>query len=104
VRVRNFTKYFFLEIFFFSIDATAENATKGRLINHQIDGNLQLKIFDVCGVPRVGLVAKENIKPGQELRYDYGERNKQTIQQLPWLSRKGQCRRKKNENEFMAQR
>lgn len=70
----------------FCIDATQETGKLGRLINHsRTNGNLYTKTVLVDGLPRLVLLAKENIKRGQELLYDYGDRSRESIKYHPWL-------------------
>ena len=37
-------------------------------------------------VPRLILVAKQTISPGEELLYDYGDRSKESLKAHPWLA------------------
>lgn len=37
------------------------------------------------GRPRLIIIAKRDIGAGEELTYDYGDRNKVTLQSHPWL-------------------
>lgn len=70
----------------FCIDATQETGKLGRLINHsRTNGNLYTKTVLVDGLPRLVLLAKESIKRGQELLYDYGDRSRESIKYHPWL-------------------
>ena len=70
-----------------SIDATQENYTMGKLINHtRKGGNVIPKIIAVDGVPQICFMAACEILPGDELLYDYGERNKDIIQCNQWLT------------------
>ena len=69
------------------IDATIETDDKGRLINHSIkDQNLVPKIFNFQGTPRIVFVAKRDIRIGEELSYDYGDRSANSIKLHPWLA------------------
>lgn len=70
----------------FSVDATAESGRLGRLLNHSKKGNLMTKTIEVSGIPRLILLAKEDIVEGSELTYDYGDRSKQSLQYHPWLA------------------
>ena len=68
------------------VDATAEDETFGRLINHsRSDPNLVMKIVVVENVPRVIFFALKNIEIGHELCYDYGEKRKDILKKFPWL-------------------
>lgn len=71
----------------FSIDATTKSEYLGRLVNHSyIQPNVcpQLHV-DADGRPHIILVAKQKIKVGVELFYDYGETDNKTILENPWL-------------------
>ena len=67
-----------------SVDATHSKRV-GRLINHSVKGNLHTKLFVVDGVPRLGLVARRDVAIGEEVLYDYGERDPSAIAAHPWL-------------------
>ncbi|XP_063171731.1 N-lysine methyltransferase KMT5A isoform X1 [Candoia aspera] len=69
----------------FCVDATKETNRLGRLINHSKCGNCQTKLHDVGGVPHLILVASRDIKAGEELLYDYGDRSKASLEAHPWL-------------------
>jgi histone-lysine N-methyltransferase SETD8 len=59
----------------------------GRLVNHsRLTPNLQTKVVVFRGTPRLILVAKRDIEPGEELLYDYGDRSKESLEAHPWLS------------------
>ncbi|VVC29347.1 Hypothetical protein CINCED_3A018184 [Cinara cedri] len=70
----------------YCIDATAECSRLGRLVNHSRFGNLGPKIVEISGLPRIVLVAKTDIKKGEELTYDYGDRSKKSLIYHPWLA------------------
>ncbi|XP_025837662.1 N-lysine methyltransferase KMT5A [Agrilus planipennis] len=70
----------------FCVDATAETGRLGRLVNHSRNGNLITRTVSVDGVPRLILVAKEDISTGEELTYDYGDRSKESLKYHPWLA------------------
>lgn len=78
----------------FCVDATAESGRLGRLVNHsKTDPNCYTKIMwfhnelrcPKVEVPHLTIVAKRDIKVGEELTYDYGDRSKHSIQNNPWL-------------------
>ncbi|XP_067862332.1 N-lysine methyltransferase KMT5A-A [Heptranchias perlo] len=69
----------------YCVDATAETARLGRLINHSKNGNCQTKLHDFNGKPHLILVASRDIEKGEELLYDYGDRSKASIAAHPWL-------------------
>ena len=69
------------------IDATAESTRLGRLLNHsKLDGNCQTKLFEIDSKPHLILVAARDIRPGEEMTYDYGDRNKVSLESHPWLA------------------
>lgn len=72
--------------FIFSIDATAETGKLGRLVNHSRNGNLVTRTIFVDQEPRLALIAKVDIKKGEELLYDYGDRSKESLEHHPWLA------------------
>ena len=71
----------------YTFDATSKHNARGRYINHaRRNPNLLLMQPVMIGKPpkrqlRIGLVAKRQIKSGEELFYDYGIKD----QQIPWL-------------------
>lgn len=70
------------------LDATAEDGTYGRLINHsKKKANVLPKPVEIDGMPAVIFVAKVDLEVGVELRYDYGERRKSVIRRNSWLGR-----------------
>ncbi|XP_058137253.1 N-lysine methyltransferase KMT5A isoform X1 [Dasypus novemcinctus] len=69
----------------YCVDATRETNRLGRLINHSKCGNCQTKLHDIGGVPHLILIAARDIKAGEELLYDYGDRSKASIEAYPWL-------------------
>lgn len=76
----------FIDYSVFSIDATAETGRLGRLVNHSRNGNLITRTVLVDGVPRLVLIAKEDIAVGEEVTYDYGDRSKESLKYHPWLA------------------
>ena len=70
----------------YCVDATEESGRFGRLVNHsKKNNNCFTKIFTFQNMPRLVLVAKEDLEVGVELLYDYGERDAATLKTLPWL-------------------
>lgn len=70
----------------YCVDATAETPYLGRLVNHSAKRpNCVTKAVEVEGEPRLILVAMRDIDPGEELLYNYGERDKEVIAANPWL-------------------
>jgi histone-lysine N-methyltransferase SETD8 len=84
---QDFSRDFFTQReIFFSVDATSETARKGRLVNHSRNCNLIAKALAVDGVPRLLLIAKNDIDSGSELTLDYGDRSKKSLKAHPWLA------------------
>ncbi|XP_066459440.1 N-lysine methyltransferase KMT5A isoform X2 [Eleutherodactylus coqui] len=69
----------------YCVDATKETNRLGRLINHSKNGNCHTKLHDINNVPHLILIASRDIKAGEELLYDYGDRSKSSIEAHPWL-------------------
>ena len=68
------------------IDATEESGLMGHLINHgKGNANLVPRIFTVNDTPRVVFVAANDIAIGDQLYYDYGERQADIVKELKWL-------------------
>ncbi|XP_073442214.1 N-lysine methyltransferase KMT5A isoform X2 [Dendrobates tinctorius] len=69
----------------YCVDATKETNRLGRLINHSKTGNCHTKLHDINNIPHLILIASRDIKAGEELLYDYGDRSKSSIEAHPWL-------------------
>ena len=66
-----------------AIDATEDD---GSTINHSRQSpNVVMKTHVVEGKPRVVFVACKEIKIGEEITYDYGEKRKAFLDRNPWL-------------------
>lgn len=73
--------------FCYSVDATKDNGRKGRLLNHsKKHPNVMTKVIEVDSHPYLCLVARRDIKVGEELVYDYGERRAEVLTVMPWLA------------------
>lgn len=71
----------------YCIDATKETGRLGRLVNHsRNNANLLTKTITIDKKPRLVLIAKEDIKKGEEVLYDYGDRSKESLKHHPWLA------------------
>ncbi|XP_017478164.1 PREDICTED: histone-lysine N-methyltransferase pr-set7-like [Rhagoletis zephyria] len=70
----------------YCIDATEDTGKLGRLVNHSRNGNLVTKVVVVKQRPHLILLAKDDIEPGEELTYDYGDRSKESLLHHPWLA------------------
>ncbi|TPP59528.1 Histone-lysine N-methyltransferase [Fasciola gigantica] len=70
----------------YCVDATKETPRLGRLINHsRLHPNCVVKVIPLDGVPRLVLFARQIINPGDEFLYDYGDRDKESLEAHPWL-------------------
>ena len=64
------------------LDATSNDGSYGRLMNHSFKKpNIQPKVISIDGTPYVYFVALHTIQPFTELRWDYGDRKTP----LDWL-------------------
>lgn len=70
----------------YCIDATEDTGKLGRLVNHSRTGNLMTKVVVIKQKPHLVLIAKDDIEPGEELCYDYGDRSKESLLHHPWLA------------------
>lgn len=70
----------------FCIDATKESDRLGRLLNHsRTDANCATRLVSIKDKPYLILETIRDVKAGQELLYDYGERSKDVLQYHQWL-------------------
>ena len=70
----------------YCIDATAESGRLGRLLNHsKANNNCYTKLYEIDAQPALAILAARDIKSGEELTYDYGDRSKFTLEAHPWL-------------------
>ena len=68
------------------MDATKESGRLGRLINHSTKRNNAItKTVEVNGTPHLYLMASRDIRVGEEVLFDYGERRKNVLDALSWL-------------------
>jgi histone-lysine N-methyltransferase SETD8 len=71
----------------YCVDATKDNKRFGRLLNHcKKSPNVITKVIPDGSHPYLCLMAMRDIKVGEELVYDYGERDKTAIESHPWLT------------------
>ncbi|XP_071789794.1 N-lysine methyltransferase KMT5A-like [Asterias amurensis] len=70
----------------YCVDATHESGRIGRLLNHSKSGNCTTKLISINSTPYLILVAAKTISVGEELVYDYGDRDKESLQSHPWLA------------------
>lgn len=70
------------------LDATLEDGSLGRLINHsRKHPNVRAKAFEIDGEPAIVFFAMCDLEIGTELRYDYGVRKKEDLEANPWLKK-----------------
>ena len=70
-----------------SVDATADNGRKGRLLNHsRTAANVVTRLVEVDKHTYLCLVAARDISVGEQLEYDHGERDRETVGSHPWLA------------------
>lgn len=78
--------YFTHKSVHYCVDATAESGRLGRLINHsRTKNNCHMKVTEINDRPYLMLVASRDISIAEELLYDYGDRNKESLTSHPWL-------------------
>ena len=71
----------------YCVDATEETGKLGRLLNHsKTSPNCCTRIVAINKQPYLIIVAARDISVGEELVYDYGDRNKETLAHNPWLA------------------
>lgn len=69
-----------------AIDATRNDQSFGRLINHSRKfPNIKPHVEDKDGKPRVIFFAIRFIPKDDELLYDYGDNCKESLESFPWL-------------------
>ncbi|XP_068748439.1 histone-lysine N-methyltransferase set-1-like isoform X1 [Montipora capricornis] len=68
------------------VDATKESGRLGRLLNHSKSAaNCATRLVSVKDKPYLILETTRDVRAGEELLYDYGERSKDVIQFHQWL-------------------
>ena len=68
------------------IDASTEDESQGRLINHGLHGNVQPTPMVIQGHFYLFFRAKRHIEEGEEILYDYGQRAARNNDVFPWLN------------------
>jgi histone-lysine N-methyltransferase SETD8 len=70
------------------VDATLETNRLGRLINHsKFFSNCHAKVFEIEKMPYLVIYASREIVSGDELLFDYGDRNRKSLESYPWLAK-----------------
>lgn len=68
------------------LDATIDDGLYGRMVNHsRLRPNCKPASVVLDQAPALGLFARRDIVPGEEVLYDYGETCQSVIDELPWL-------------------
>ena len=67
-------------------------ANEGRFVNHSCEPNCEMQKWSVNGYYRVGLFAKRDIQPGEEVTYDYNFYNFNLEQQQTCHCGSAKCR------------
>lgn len=85
--VSSYMFFFYYKGVKIAIDATQEdpNGRLGRLLNHSRKCNLKSDVVSLNDTPRIVFYAKRDIKPGEELLFDYGERRPEVLKTYPFL-------------------
>ncbi len=79
------------------LDATKETPRLGRLVNHsRVHANCNLKKVVIDQKPHIILVASKDIESGSEIRYDYMDRDPDSLMHNPWLSKKQELKMPEN--------
>ena len=83
----SYSYYFTFHSTKYCVDATEESGRFGRLLNHSRKHPTCVpKVVEVAGTPRLIFLAKHDIKAGQEITFDYGDRSKESLSACPWLA------------------
>ena len=68
------------------IDGTKDTRNLGRLVNHDRSGTCRPLRFAFEGHVHIIFIARSDIKAGEEVTYDYFDRDRETILNFPWLA------------------
>lgn len=70
----------------YCVDATKESGRLGRLLNHsRMEANCVTRLVSIKDRPHLILETNRDVKAGEELLYDYGERSKDVLRFHQWL-------------------
>jgi len=84
--IGSFMFYFKYKEKTYCLDGTLDSGRLGRLLNHSCKHpTLIAKVITVEELPRLIFVAFRDIEIGEELLFDYGERDEEAIKEFPWL-------------------
>lgn len=82
----SFLFFFLIDSKEWCIDATEYDGMYGRLVNHsRLRPNCKVHAIMLDGSPALILKAIRDIRPGEELLYDYGEIRPDVLEELPWI-------------------
>lgn len=71
----------------YCLDATFEDGSFGRLVNHsRLRPNCHAHATIINGRPGIVIVASRDIVPGEEIVYDYGELDPEKLKENPWIT------------------
>ena len=74
IQIRHAFLCMFLCLLLFSVDASVEDKSLGRLVNDEHKKpNCKIKVVEVDGTPHLCLFALRDISPGEEMTCDYGD-------------------------------
>ena len=69
------------------MDATGESEYLARLINYSLEPNLTIRFIEIDGLPHLVFFASKKIPAGIEITYDYNDKRRNILAEIPWLKR-----------------
>ncbi len=85
------------------VDATSESGRLARLVSHASPGtkacNCRPQVVVFKGKPRLILRATRDIKKGEEIAYDYGDRRPSALKAFLWLAKSKENKETESESE-----
>lgn len=91
VQFSNYEIRGFVLVYIERIDATVDDGSFGRLLNHAWgapkENAVAVAVKNLGTHPRLLFKAVRDIESGEELQYDYGERREDVIRLMPWLAK-----------------
>lgn len=83
----SFLYFFKFDSRYLCLDATKDDGSYGRLVNHsRLRPNCKAVGVMLGRTPALGLFAQRDILAGEEILYDYGEIRPWVIEKLPWIA------------------